>query len=37
MTLVAGIYSSNTDLTLREIAGQLERLQERTPRGGGKS
>ena len=36
MTLVAGIYSSNTDLTLREIAGQLERLHERTPRGGGK-
>jgi len=36
MTLVAGIHSSNPDLTLREIAGQLERLHERTPRGGNK-
>lgn len=36
MTLVAGIHSSNPDLTLREIAGQLERLHERTPRGGAK-
>lgn len=36
MTLVAGIHSSNADLTLREIAGQLERLHERTPRGGTK-
>ncbi len=36
MTLVAGIHSSNPDLTLREIAGQLERLHERTPRGGSK-
>ena len=36
MTLVAGIHSSNVDLTLREIAGQLERLHERTPRGGTK-
>lgn len=36
MTLVAGIHSSNPDLTLREIAGQLERLHERTPRGGTK-
>lgn len=36
MTLVAGIYSSNTDLTLKEIASQLERLHERTPRGGSK-
>lgn len=34
MTLVAGIHSSNPDLTLREIATQLERLHERTPRGG---
>jgi DNA invertase Pin-like site-specific DNA recombinase len=36
MTLVAHIYASNPDLTLREIAGQLERLHERTPRGGSK-
>jgi DNA invertase Pin-like site-specific DNA recombinase len=36
MTLVAGIHASNPDLTLREIAGQLERLHERTPRGGTK-
>lgn len=36
MTLVAGIQSSNPDLTLREIASQLERLHERTPRGGSK-
>ncbi|ENN89758.1 DNA invertase [Rhizobium freirei PRF 81] len=36
MTLVAGIYSSNPDLTLREIAIQLERLHERTPCGGSK-
>lgn len=36
MTLVAGIHTSNHDLTLREIAGQLERLHERTPRGGSK-
>lgn len=36
MTLVAGIHSSNPELTLREIAGQLERLRERTPRGGTK-
>ncbi len=36
MTLVAGIHASNPDLTLREIAGQLERLHERTPRGGSK-
>ncbi len=34
MTLVAGIHGSNPDLTLREIATQLERLRERTPRGG---
>ena len=34
MTLVAGIHSSNPQLTLREIANQLERLHERTPRGG---
>lgn len=36
MTLVAGIHASNPELTLREIAGQLERLHERTPRGGTK-
>ncbi|MEZ5901632.1 MAG: recombinase family protein [Hyphomicrobiaceae bacterium] len=36
MTLVAGIQSSNPGLTLREIASQLERLHERTPRGGSK-
>lgn len=36
MTLVAGIHSSNPDLTLREIAIQLERLHERPPRGGTK-
>lgn len=36
MTLVAGIHASNRDLTLRQIAGQLERLHERTPRGGSK-
>ena len=36
MTLVAGIHSSNSALTLREIATQLERLHERTPRGGTK-
>ncbi|MBX4962686.1 recombinase family protein [Rhizobium binae] len=36
MTLVAGIHSSNPNLTLREIATQLERLHERTPRGGSK-
>lgn len=36
MTLVAGIQSSNPQLTLRQIASQLERLHERTPRGGTK-
>jgi hypothetical protein len=36
MTLVAGIHASNPDLTLRQIASQLERLHERTPRGGSK-
>lgn len=34
MSLVAGIHSSNPDLTIREIATQLERLHERTSRGG---
>ena len=36
MTLVAGIHSTNRELTLREIAAQLEKLHERTPRGGSK-
>lgn len=36
VTLVAGIHVSNPSLTLREIATQLERLHERTPRGGSK-
>ncbi len=36
MTLVAGIHASNPRLTLREISAQLERLHERTPRGGSK-
>lgn len=36
MTLVAGIHASNSGLTLREIASQLEHLHERTPRGGTK-
>ncbi len=35
-SLVAGIHSSNPNLTLREIATQLERLHERTTRGGSK-
>lgn len=36
MTLIAGIHSSNPALTLREIGNQLEKLHERTPRGGTK-
>lgn len=36
MTLVACIYSSNLELALLEIALQLERLHERTLRGGTK-
>lgn len=36
MTLVAGISQSNPDLSLRDIAAQLERLHERTPRGSAK-
>lgn len=36
MTLVAGIHPSNSERTLREIASQLERLHERTRRGGTK-
>ena len=34
MTLVAGIAIANSELTLRDIAAQLERMHERTPRGG---
>lgn len=36
MTLVAGIFGSNPELSLRDIAAQLERLHERTPRGSAK-
>ena len=36
MILVAGISQSNPDLSLRDIASQLERLHERTPRGSAK-
>lgn len=36
MSLVAGIHIANPELTFRDIAGQLERLHERTPRGGAK-
>jgi len=36
MTLVTGIHASNPGMILREIASQLERLHERTPRGGTK-
>ncbi len=36
MTLIAGIHASNPELTLAEIGAQLERLHERTPRGGSK-
>ena len=32
--LVAGIYMANNNLTLHEIASQLEAMHERTPRGG---
>jgi DNA invertase Pin-like site-specific DNA recombinase len=34
MTLVAGIAIADSDLSLRDIAAQLERMRERTPRGG---
>lgn len=34
MTLVAGIAIADPDLSLREIASQLELMRERTPRGG---
>ena len=33
MTLIAGIANADPDLSLRDIAAQLERLRERTPRG----
>lgn len=33
MTIVAGIAIANPDLSLREIAAQLKRMNERTPRG----
>ncbi|WP_445504285.1 recombinase family protein [Microvirga sp. G4-2] len=36
MTLIAGIAMADPDLSLREIAAQLERMRERTPRGGTK-
>lgn len=36
MTLIAGIFGSNPELSLRDIAAQLERLHERTPRGSAK-
>jgi hypothetical protein len=34
MTLVAGIAIADPDLSLRDIAAQLERMRERAPRGG---
>lgn len=34
MTLIAGIAMANPDLSLRGICSQLERMRERTPRGG---
>ncbi len=34
MTLVAGIAIADPELTLRDIAAQLEKMRERTPRGG---
>lgn len=34
LNLVAGIFMANPQLTLREIAVQLEAMHERTPRGG---
>jgi hypothetical protein len=36
MTLIAGIAMADPDLSLRDIAAQLERMRERTPRGGKK-
>ncbi|PVE20531.1 DNA invertase [Microvirga sp. KLBC 81] len=34
VTLIAGIAMTDPDLSLRDIAAQLEQLRERTPRGG---
>jgi DNA invertase Pin-like site-specific DNA recombinase len=34
MTLIAGIAMADPDVSLRDIAAQLERMRERTPRGG---
>ncbi|MET3900893.1 DNA invertase Pin-like site-specific DNA recombinase [Devosia sp. UYZn731] len=34
MTLVAGIAIADSELSLRDIAAQLEQMRERTPRGG---
>ena len=34
MTLIAGIAMADPGLSLREIGAQLERMRERTPRGG---
>ena len=34
MTLVAGIAIADPELSLRDIATQLEKMRERTPRGG---
>jgi hypothetical protein len=34
MNLVAGIAMADPNLSLRDIAAQLERMRERTPRGG---
>jgi DNA invertase Pin-like site-specific DNA recombinase len=36
MSLIAGIAMADPDLSLRDIAAQLERMRERTPRGGTK-
>jgi hypothetical protein len=36
MALVAGIAMADPDLSLRRVAAQLERMRERTPRGGTK-
>jgi hypothetical protein len=34
MTRVSGIAITDPDLSLREVASQLEKMWERTPRGG---
>jgi hypothetical protein len=36
MTLIAGIAMADPDLSLRDIAAQLEHMRERTPQGGAK-